>query len=51
MFIKRPFNNYVDKMKGEGVKNWQNYVHIVVECPLMETNKEVPSLKNDVMLF
>ena len=19
---------------GEGVKKWQNYVHIVVECPL-----------------
>ena len=51
---KGPFNNYVDKMKGEGVKKksvfvhaqgiitvhaggvkqWQNYVHVVVECPL-----------------
>ena len=36
------FNNYVDKMRGEGikkmsnlrgegVKKWQNYVHVVVE--------------------
>ena len=33
---KGPFNNYVDKMRGrgEGVKKWQNSVHIVVECPL-----------------
>ena len=27
------FNNYVDKMRGEGVKKWQNSVHVVVECP------------------
>jgi len=28
---KGPFNNYVDKIRGEGVKKWQNSVHVVVE--------------------
>jgi hypothetical protein len=23
---------------GGGVKKWQNYVHVVVECPLMSLN-------------
>ena len=32
--FKGTFNKYVDKMRGEGVKQWQNSVHIVVECPL-----------------
>ena len=22
---------------GVGIKKWQNYVHVVVECPLSET--------------
>ena len=37
-----PFNNYVDKMRGEGVKKCLFFVHdqsiktvhVVVECPL-----------------
>ena len=25
---------------GEGIKKWQNYVHIVVECPLKEMGRK-----------
>ena len=35
---KWAFNSYEDKMRGEGVKKWQNSVHIVVEWPQTETD-------------
>ena len=31
---KGPFNNYVDKIRGGGVKKLQNSVHVFIECPL-----------------
>ena len=35
---KGPFNKYVDKMRGQGVKN---SVHVVVECQLMLNYQEL----------
>ena len=32
---KGAFNNYVDKMKGEGGRKMSVVVHVVVECPLI----------------
>ena len=39
---------YVDKMRGEGVKKWQNSVHVVVEWPHTERQivSFLPSLGN-----
>ena len=42
--ILRPFNNYVDKMSGEGIKKkGQNCVHLVVECKFVHLVVQEPN--------